>query len=364
MKLLFVIGDVSATGGTERVTAEIVRALSESGHQVELLSLFGPVTPYFDIPPAVAVRSAGLPQARGSLRRFAAISRRLYRECRASHPDVVVLVDTILFAFCLPWLPLARTKMVCWEHFNLSTRHGARLRELARLTASKLSHRVVVLTERDAAAWRFRFRVADRVVAIWNPIPQFGATGTPSERSDEARVVLAVGRLTHQKGFDVLLHAWHALDRARAGWSLRIVGAGEDRAKLELLAGELGIANSVVFVGQTRNVAEEYRKASVYVMSSRWEGLPMTLLEAQHFGLPSVATDCMTGPREVLSCGSGLLVPVEDSAALAHGMVRVMKDGALRERFSRLALENAQRYDVQAVRAKWDSMLCEITRAT
>jgi glycosyltransferase involved in cell wall biosynthesis len=71
----------------------------------------------------------------------------------------------------------------------------------------------------------------------------------------------------------------------------------------------------------------------------------------------------MTGPREVLSCGSGLLVAVEDSAALAEGMLTVMKDGGLRERLSRAALENAQRYDVRSVRAKWNSMLGEIARA-
>lgn len=361
MKLLFVIGDISAYGGTERVTTEIAAALAEVGHEVSILSLFGPATPWFDMPEGVCVRSAGLEQAGGSLRRANAISRWLSGAARSTGVDVMILVDTILFAFCVPWVWSSRTKIICWEHFNLTTSHGTRMRDLARLAASRLSDKVVVLTERDAEAWRQKYGITEHVQAIWNPIPRFPKNETPLPCSGgKPAVVLAVGRLTREKGFDILLRAWALAGTGTQGWVLRIVGGGEEERALNALAAELKVLGSVVFVGQVRDVAGEYRAASLYVMSSRWEGLPMTLLEAQHFGLPSVSTDCPTGPREVLSSGSGRLVEPENPQALADGLSDLMSNTAARKDMARAAKENAHRYQAEGIRKEWEVMLDEL----
>lgn len=358
MKLLFVVGDISAYGGTERVTTEIAAALAEAGHEVSILSLFGPATPWFDMPEAVCVTSAGVEQAGGSLRRTIAISRCLKHAASTSGADAMILVDTILFAFCVPWIWMSRTKIICWEHFNLTTSHGTHMRDLARLAASRLSDKVVVLTERDAGAWREKYGITDRVQAIWNPIPRFPKGDDPHPYSErQPAVALAVGRLTREKGFDILLRAWALIGPARQGWVLRIVGGGEEKSALKELADELKILDSVVFVGQVRDVASEYRAASLYVMSSRWEGLPMTLLEAQHFGLPSVSADCPTGPREVLSGGSGLLVELENSQALSEGLQQVIGNADMRKRMSVVAFENAKNYGPKGVREQWEVLL-------
>lgn len=358
MKLLFVIGDISGYGGTERVTTEIATAMCDAGHEVTVLSLFGPAKPWFDMHNAVEVRSAGLEPAGGNLKRAAAISRCLRDESRREGVEAMVLVDSILFAFCVPWVWRSSVKIVCWEHFNLATCHGTRMRDLARLAASRLSDRVVVLTERDAEAWRGKYRIGERVQAIWNPIPRFPRAHAPSTRDTDApRIALAVGRLTRQKGFDLLLRAWKYLGEARSGWVLRIVGSGEEESALKALANELGIQESVVFVGQVRDVAVEYRSASLYVMSSRWEGLPMALLEAQHFGLPSVSADCPTGPREVLSAGSGRLVQPENPQALAEGLAELMTNPGLRAGMARVAEANAGRYRPEGIRQEWEALL-------
>lgn len=354
---MFVVGDISAYGGTERVTTEIAAALAQAGHEVAIVSLFGPAEPWFDMPETVRVKSAGLRQADGSFRRAAAISRRLRAEARQSGADAMVLVDTILFAFCVPWVWRSPVKVICWEHFNLTTRHGKRMRDFARLAASRLSDRVVVLTERDADAWRKKYRITDRVQAIWNPIPRFPETHQiRSPSAGEPLVALAVGRLTLQKGFDLLLRAWARVVQEKDDWILRIVGGGEKEATLKALAAELGIVESVVFVGPVRDMTVEYKAADLFVLSSRWEGLPMTLLEAQYFGLPSVSTDCPTGPREVLSTGSGLLVEPENPAALAEGLVALMSNLEERAEMTRAARKNAERYQSEAIRREWETM--------
>ncbi|MCI5114948.1 MAG: glycosyltransferase family 4 protein [Candidatus Electrothrix sp. AW1] len=361
MKLLFVVGDISACGGTERATVEIASALSETEHDVTVLSLFGPADPFFKLSDKVRICSTGLKEAQKSIRRSVLISKALYSNCFAYQAEAMILVDTILFAFCLPWLPLSRTCIICWEHFHLGTDHGSKFRNIARCAASKLSKRIVVLTERDADAWRDKYGIRDRVQAIWNPVPRFSITETERETcSIESCVVLAVGRLTYQKGLDVLLKAWELLGSDKSGWRLRIVGDGEEYAKLIRLAKELEIVDSVVVAGQSKKIENEYRNASIYVMSSRWEGLPMTLLEAQRFGLPCVSTDCMTGPREILSCNNGLLVPVEDPVALAQGLKKVMENPELRRRFSHAALQNVDRYDVETVGNQWGLLLSKL----
>ncbi|WP_082810810.1 glycosyltransferase family 4 protein [Alcanivorax sp. NBRC 102024] len=356
MNLLFVIGDISSSGGTERVTTEVAAALSDAGHQVSVLSLFGPANPWFDLPETISVKAAGLKPAGSNLFRAAAISRCLYQAAVRTEVDAVILVDSILFAFCVPWSLFSTAKIVCWEHFNLSTSHGTSMRSLARLAASRMCDKVVVLTERDAAAWRAKYHIFDRVQSIWNPIPRFSAYQS-SPGDQEPRIALAVGRLAPEKGVDVLLKAWKKLGDAREGWVLRIVGGGVEEASLKALADDLEVTESVVFVGQVRDVAAEYRAASLYVMSSRWEGLPMTLLEAQHFGLPSVSTDCMTGPREVLSCNNGILVKEEDPVDLARGMARLMASPALRQEQGAAARENASRYATSSISRQWEEML-------
>lgn len=358
MKILFVIGNLSGCGGTERVTSEMASAFAEGGHDVAVLSLFGPAEPYFQLDSRVTREGLNQIEPAGSMRRYASVARGLFTRCRSHDANVVILVDTILFAFCAPWSRFVRSQFVCWEHFNLTTNHGSRFRALARWTAVHLSDAIVVLTERDAEAWSRKYRATHKVKAIWNPIPRFPTKiETLPIKACASHIVLAVGRLTHQKGFDLLLSAWHRLGQTRTGWVLRIVGGGEDEIALKTLARVLGIEDSVVFTGQVRDVTAEYEGASLYVMSSRWEGLPMTLLEVQHFGLPSVSADCPTGPREVLSGGSGLLVKPEDPQALADGLASLMVQPALRAEMAKAARMNAQRYNPEGIYFQWMSMI-------
>ncbi|MCC4309527.1 glycosyltransferase family 4 protein [Alcanivorax marinus] len=356
MRLTFVVGDISAYGGTERVTIEIASAFAQAGHEVTILSLFGQAHPWFDVPEVINIRSASIARFRNRLVRAVFVSWSIRREVKKSSVDAVILVDSILFAFCLPWLVFRSTKIVCWEHFNLSTNHGSRLRDFGRWAASRWSDKIVALTEGDAKAWKKKYGINDRVQTIGNPIPRFSEGGwAHSGASERSLVVLAVGRLSYEKGFDILLRAWSLIEK-RDGWTLRIVGGGQEDAALKELANELAISDSVSFAGQVRDIANEYRAASLYVLSSRWEGFSMTLLEAQHFGLPSISTDCPTGPREVLSGGGGRLVDPENPQALAHGMAELMSDSTQRDSLASAAKLNANRYRPESIIQVWGLM--------
>jgi len=114
MKLLFVIGKISGTGGTERATSEISSALLKRGYEVRVLNLFGQDTPYFEFSKLIKIHSSHLQEARGSLTRFLKISFQIHKEIKNFKPHATILVDSILFAFYAPLLPFSSSKIICW----------------------------------------------------------------------------------------------------------------------------------------------------------------------------------------------------------------------------------------------------------
>lgn len=208
-------------------------------------------------------------------------------------------------------------------------------------TASRYD-RFVVLTKEDKGYWG----PLKNIRVIPNP-----RTFTlPEPASLNSHTVLAVGRYSHQKGFDLLLKAWKMIDTR--GWTLRIAGSGEP---LE------NVPDNVI-TGPSANIVEEYQNAAFLVMSSRYEGLPMVLLEAQAAGLPIVSFACKCGPKDVITDGEdGLLVPEGDIAGLADGMKRLMDDEDLRHRMGQAAFRHSDRYDKERIMTQWDNLFHELS---
>jgi glycosyltransferase involved in cell wall biosynthesis len=173
----------------------------------------------------------------------------------------------------------------------------------------------------------------DRIQVIYNPIvtPKLKEKSEqpvdhPWFKEGEPPVVLSVGRLTDQKAFDVLIQAF-SLVRKNHPARLLILGEGENRSDLEVLTRQLGLEQDVELMGFVPNPYPYLVKASLFVLPSRWEGLPTVLVEALYLGTPIVATDCPGGTREILKDGQlGRLVPVDDAPALAEAILGSMKD--------------------------------------
>jgi glycosyltransferase involved in cell wall biosynthesis len=172
--------------------------------------------------------------------------------------------------------------------------------------------------------------------------------------------VVSFGRLGPQKGFDVLLRAFAAVSPAHPDWELAIFGAGPDLESLRALAGDLGLQGRIRFPGRVKDPHAVMRCAGLYVLSSRFEGFPNALCEAMACGMPVIATDCPTGPREIITDGvDGLLVPNEDAAAMASAMDRLMGDEALRKELGSRASLIAARFSLDAVMSQWEAVLRE-----
>ena len=206
--------------------------------------------------------------------------------------------------------------------------------------------RFVVLTEADKDNWP---RVRNSAV-IRNPICFHPSAGNTLDN----KTVLAVGRLTYQKGFDRLLEAWGKAVDCVKGWMLVFAGDGELRASLEAQARRLGVSGSVRFAGNVQDMASCYADASIVALTSHYEGLPMVLLESQAFGVPAVSFDCPCGPSEVIRDGeNGRLVPEGDVCGFAEALVQLMRNRGERVRMGLNALQDAYRWDIETIMPQW-----------
>jgi glycosyltransferase involved in cell wall biosynthesis len=183
----------------------------------------------------------------------------------------------------------------------------------------------------------------------------------PSPRTE--KVVASVGRLSHQKGIDMLLDAWAEAAPQAPGWRLRIYGAGELAGPLKRQCTELGLDDSVEWAGQTTDVPGALRGSSVFVQSSRGEGFPLALLEAMACGVPCAAFDCAPGVHEIVRDGEdGLLARPGNTSELARQLVRLMTDGETRDRMGELARSNVQRYTPESITQRWEDLFAFLER--
>ena len=145
------------------------------------------------------------------------------------------------------------------------------------------------------------------------------------------------------------------------GWKLRLVGDGEKREALEKQIDTLGLKDKVVLGKEENDMAAVYGGASIVALSSRYEGLPMVLLEAQAFGVPVVSFDCKCGPREIIEDGkTGLIVPEGDIDALAKALERLMENDELRKEMGQNAFRIAGKWRTDAIMEKWTALFREI----
>ncbi len=347
MKIFFVVRGLHNHGGIERVTSVIANNLADRGYQIGIVCL-QKGKPYFTLDKGVELHY--IPNNR--LFRIRNL-KKLYAKQR---PDVAIFLGSHR-----SFMNITASKgipSITWEHFNANVNWHP-LHKLSRKLAVKYSQRIVTLTQRDVENY-IRLFEAENVICIPNPITIEKIE--PSPRINKR--VIAIGRLAGQKGFDMLLDAWAKTQSRHQGWKLRIIGSGGHLKKLEKQIKHNRIEDSAEIVGATKDIANEYGHASIMVMSSRYEGLPLVLIEGMAYGLPIVSFDCDTGPSQIIENNkTGILVPPNNIDKLTEELDRLMADENLRNSFSANALQSVERFSTDNIIKQWEELLQEVVNA-
>lgn len=353
--ICFLIGNVNNSGGTERVTSMIANELSNQKYHVYMLSFFDGQDSFFKLVPNIKTYS--LYSNEISLKsHFLGTVLKIRRFMKDKEIDTLVVVDSISCIFTVPALARMRINHICWEHFNFKVDLGNNFRNIARKLAAKYCDTVVTLTERDKKLWLEGINnIKTNIISISNPSPFKNVEHTPSL---ESKTILSIGRLTNQKGFDLLIEAWYQFCQSNTDWVLRIIGDGEDKAALKLQASSLGICENIDFVSSTKNIEYYYQTSSFYCLSSRYEGLPMVLLEAQAFGLPIISFDCDTGPSEVIDHNAnGWLIPANNIEKLSDAFKKATTISSKNYEFLVQNSRNNDKFLIDSILTKWKTII-------
>lgn len=366
MKIIYCIACTCHSGGMERVLTNKANYLARHGYEIVVVTTDQRgKQPFFPLEPSIRSIDLGINYDENNGKSFlnkllhypvkqALHRKRLKAVLMKERPDVTVSMFNNDAGF-IPGIKDGSAK-VLEIHFSKFKRlqYGRKgVWKLADWWRSKQDEktvrkfdRFVVLTEEDKAYWGN----LPNIMVIPNAI-----SGIPAGTALlENKRVIAVGRYTYQKGFERLVDAWHLLASRFPDWKLDIIGDGEERPLLEQRIRSYGLERQVTLTRPTQEIGKVYQEASILASSSRYEGLPMVLLEAQAFGLPIVAFQCKCGPKDIVSDGmNGYLVPEGDTAGMAQRLEILMKDEALRKRMGLKAKESALRFNEEVIMKKW-----------
>jgi GalNAc-alpha-(1->4)-GalNAc-alpha-(1->3)-diNAcBac-PP-undecaprenol alpha-1,4-N-acetyl-D-galactosaminyltransferase len=367
VRLTFVVANL-ACGGVQRVTAWLSVGLARRGHQVTVITFADEASDFFRLPPDVSRValdvSANTPTPLWRLAPvMASRLARIRRAVQSSAPDAVISraapvnVPTLLALHGLGY------PVVVTEHGDTPAQRDAsapwpwrkwlwyRMRRLCYPAA------FAVLSASATIDRRFSWLPASRRTVIHNPFPRVHKLETHGAGAHRPRIA-SMGRLSPDKGFDVLLRAFARIAGRFREWQLVIVGDGKLREELQRLAHELAVSEQVVFTGAVADPSALLQSAQLYAMASRCEGFPNALGEAMSCGLPVVATDCPGGVRELVrERVDGCLVPPDDPGALADALADLMADPAKRAQMGARAGEVVERFACEKILDDWEWLL-------
>ena len=363
IKLLYITNQICGPGGLERVLSIKTRYLSENlGYDITILTLnqgessifyeFSDKIKYLDI------------TAKGNpLQYFTNYRTGIKKAIEEINPDIVLVCDDGIKGLLLPII-IGKAKPMIYER-HVSKNIEKRKEKLPFLDqlftkikfkimeyGGKQYDKFVVLTEGNKKEWNLK-----NLEVIPNPLSFY-----PEELSTlQNKKVLAVGKQSYQKGYDRLLKSWKIVNEKFPDWKLEVYGKIDPSQKLDQLAKDLKISESVSFFPPTKQISEKYKEASIYVMSSRYEGFGMVLTEAMAYGVPCVSFNCPYGPSDIIANREdGLLVENDDIKKLGQSIIQLIENKELRIQMGQKARKSVKRYLPEKIAEQWDQLFSDI----
>jgi glycosyltransferase involved in cell wall biosynthesis len=354
-------------GGAERVTSHLANAWAGMGREVTIITLTDTVSDAYTLDPAV--RRIGLDIATESQGIIGAIlinARRiliLRRTLKKLDVDVVVAMMMIASILAVLAAVGLKCRTVISERCYPPAIPVGRLWSTLRRLVYPLADCMVAQTQ-ETRDWLQAYAGCRKIAVIPNPVVLPLTVTTPILIPDlvlnpDRQLLLAVGRLCHEKGFDLLLEAFARVASQCKTWDLVILGEGELHNNLETQINNLGLATRVILPGRAGNMSDWYERAAIFVLSSRSEGFPNVLIEAMAYGCAVVSYDCHAGPRDIIthSVNGLLLKPVADIDALTKALWSLMSDEDKRKDMGRNAVVVQEKFSMAEILSLWEKVI-------
>lgn len=374
LKLTFVISSLSS-GGAEHVMSIMANYWAKKNWNITIITLDSPKSDFYELHPNIKRIALGLMS--DSSNSLIAIKNnvsrliRLRREIKSSKPDIVIsFMDRMNIMTLLATRGLG-LKVAISERTDPAYHDCGRIWSLLRNLTYPWADAIVVQSNK-VRQWIEGIVKNGATFVIPNPICNVNGKInidqsyiTTLRNTESKRTIVAMGRLSAEKGFDLLLNAFAKTTQSHPNWCLIVLGDGKDRDTLKRLGSELGVAERVSLPGRVKEPMQFLLRADMFVLSSRYEGFPNALLEAMACGLPVVSFDCPSGPREIIRNGiDGLLVAPEDVNAMSMVMGRLMSDETERKRLALRAVEVTERFGLEKVMKMWEELLNRCQKKT
>lgn len=363
MKLLYITNGITGSGGLERVLSVKASYLADHfGYEVHILTLNeSGIAPFYEFSGKIAfhsIRVGGNP-----LKYLSSYIKGVKQMVGQIKPDVISVCDDGLKGFFLPKLLKKPCPMIYERHVSKlaevdNDNPGLKKRLISKTTFKLMDKlgkdfdRFVILTSDNTDEWNL-----PNLQIISNPLSFY-----PDATSDlDEKIVIAVGKQAYQKGYDRLLESWQHVQARHPDWKLHVYGKFYPGAKLREKSEALGVSGTVTFFPPVKDIDQKYLQSSIYVMSSRFEGFGMVLIEAMACGVPCISYDCPCGPKDIVSHGSdGYLVKNGDIGGFADRINELIDDEGLRKKMGASARENVKRYLPENIVRQWDDLFREL----
>lgn len=379
LRLLYIYSEIAIKGGTDKVLVEKTNYLSQHGYEVLVVTESQMGRPLsFPLHPDVRHIDMGLDfnkqYTQGTLRRvftYYTLMREYAKRLKAllyrEKPDIVICTMGRSIDFITgihdgsKKIAEAHTTKQHLRSLHLMEQRGGWHKYAARYLRAKMCRRcvnldaMVLLTSQDADDWK---EVRRRVV-IPNAVPF-----VPTRTSDlSSKQVIMVGRYNDAKGYDYLIPAWELVHKKHPDWTLNVYGSGELHDQVVQWIHERSLENSMILHDPVGNIMDKYLESSICVLSSRYEGFSLVILEGMSCGVPFVSFDCPYGPRNIIRNGEdGLLVNYLDSQALADGINHLIEDENYRRQLGTQARKNIMRFSKESVMKQWDEFFKSLVK--
>ena len=361
--LLYITNAIDGSGGLERVLSVKTKVLAEDyGYDIHVVTLNQKSKTDLFFPFSEKIIQHNLEVSGNPFQYISKYISGIKKVVSEIKPNIILVCDDGLKAFFLPQILGNNIPIIYERHVSklieISENQGfikgvfTKLKFTLMDFLAKDFSKFIVLTEGNKNEWKLK-----NLQVIPNPLPFF-----PVEKSSlQNKKAIAVGKQSYQKSYDRLLKSWALLDKEFQDWELHIYGKFEEKLGLENLAKDLKIQNQVYFHLPEKNIEEKYAESSIFVLSSRYEGFGMVLIEAMSFGIPCVSFDCNYGPSDIIKDNEdGFLIKNGDEKDFAQKLQELMRDENLRKEMGEKARVNVERFLPENVVKKWDELFKKI----